>query len=85
MISTTFFPLIKFSSMHLIEPIIMGKYAQDYGSHLVRGAENRRDTWESTEDAYEMLRSRRTWQKWDDRILRIYVVSPTSASLLTEE
>ncbi|KAF8452385.1 Alpha/beta hydrolase family-domain-containing protein [Boletus edulis BED1] len=70
-LSTTFFPSIKFSSMHLIEPVMVGNH--DPPSHLVDGAENRRDIWKSVDDAYVALKSRSTWQNWDDRILKIYV------------
>ena len=61
MLSTTFFPQIKFSSIHLIEPTIMGSYGHDFGSHLIDGAGNRRDTWKSAKDAYEVLKGRHTW------------------------
>ncbi|KAG9313725.1 Alpha/beta hydrolase family-domain-containing protein [Chiua virens] len=73
MLSTTFFPLIKFSSMHLIEPVLLGSYAEGFGSHLIDSAANRRDVWESADDAYKVMKRRSTWQKWDDRTLRIYV------------
>ena len=67
--------------MHLIEPVIIGNYDQNFGSHLIDNAGNRRDTWESTEDAYQVLKSRPTWRKWDNRILRIYVVGPAQRPL----
>lgn len=49
---------------------------------LVGGAENRRDVWSSRENAWEVFRSRRSWQAWDERILKIYVVSELLVKLL---
>ncbi|KIJ59896.1 hypothetical protein HYDPIDRAFT_140079 [Hydnomerulius pinastri MD-312] len=71
-LSTTFFPLLKFSSMHLIVPMLVGKKWNDFGLHLEKSAEKRRDIWPSAEDAFQTMKSRPTWRKWDERVLRIY-------------
>jgi hypothetical protein len=42
---------------------------------LVAGATNRRDIWASPEDAYKSLKARPAWKVWDDRVLKIFVVS----------
>lgn len=56
----------------MIMPAEFGAAAKDM---LVNGAINRRDTWPSKEDAYNILKSRGSWKSWDDRVLKIYVVS----------
>ncbi|KAG9313726.1 Alpha/beta hydrolase family-domain-containing protein [Chiua virens] len=64
---------ITFASIHLVEPIVLGSYAGDFGSHLADGALKRRDTWDSTDEAHLTMKSRPTWRSWDDRVLRLYV------------
>ncbi|KAH7907247.1 Alpha/beta hydrolase fold-1 [Hygrophoropsis aurantiaca] len=74
MLSTTYQPPLTYSSIHLIETMIMG---QQYSSIPLQNAEkaamNRRDIWPSIEEAYQVMKSRPLWKNWDERILRIYV------------
>ncbi|KAJ3761025.1 Alpha/beta hydrolase fold-1 [Lentinula raphanica] len=65
----------QFVSMILVEPMTMEPVAAAKGParRLASGSESRRDIWSSKEDAYNMLKSRKTWQVWDDRVLRIFV------------
>ena len=42
---------------------------------LIGGAVSRRDIWPSREEAYSLLKARPSWKVWDDRVLKIFVVS----------
>jgi hypothetical protein len=42
---------------------------------LTEGSINRRDVWPSREEAYKLLKARQAWRIWDDRVLRLFVVS----------
>jgi len=54
----------------------MGKFYFDKLSQtLIDGAVNRRDIWPSSEEAYKVLKARPAWKAWDDRVLKIFVVS----------
>ncbi|THU77938.1 hypothetical protein K435DRAFT_786453 [Dendrothele bispora CBS 962.96] len=44
-------------------------------SFLAAASATRRDTWSSKEEAYRLMKSRKAWKVWDDRVLRIYVDS----------
>jgi hypothetical protein len=77
-------PIIPFSSLILIEPLLSPE-----GSHhlrrlreiLVKGAYERRDVWADREQAMAALKRRERTKKWDPRILNLFVVSPSTASL----
>ncbi|KAJ3885328.1 Alpha/beta hydrolase family-domain-containing protein [Lentinula edodes] len=68
--------LINISSLIFIEPMTMpptlGSF-QDLAEKLASGSRSRRDVWPSAEEAYKMFKTRRTWQSWDDRVLKIFV------------
>ncbi|KAH7925336.1 alpha/beta-hydrolase [Leucogyrophana mollusca] len=73
MLSTTFQPPLKYSSIQLIEPMLLGRQWNTFGNFLQQGALNRRDIWPSTEEAYRIMKGRPSWRAWDDRVLRVYV------------
>ncbi|KAJ3795334.1 Alpha/beta hydrolase fold-1 [Lentinula aff. detonsa] len=79
LLSLDFAPSLEnlFASIVLVEPMTMEPAAAAKGpaNKLASGSESRRDTWSSVEEAYRMLKARRTWQVWDDRVLRIFVAS----------
>lgn len=70
-------PVFPFSSLILIEPLF-----SPAGSHhlrrlreiLVKGAYERRDVWPDRQHAMLALKRRERTQKWDPRILNIFVV-----------
>ncbi|ESK96126.1 hypothetical protein Moror_7267 [Moniliophthora roreri MCA 2997] len=77
LLSMNYFPQIKFESLVLIEVMIM-KLNSTFGitvesNVLASGSVNRRDVWASQEDAYTSLKSRKSWQVWDDRVLKVFV------------
>lgn len=51
------------------------RYVDKLSDMLVSGAVNRRDIWPSREEAYKSLKARPAWKAWDDRVLKIFVVS----------
>ena len=55
----------------------------NWRDHLVGLSLAREDIWHSAEDAYEALRMQGLFRKWDDRILKIFVVSLAFAVLVT--
>ncbi|THU80153.1 hypothetical protein K435DRAFT_696294 [Dendrothele bispora CBS 962.96] len=72
LLSINFFPSITFSSIILVEPMLYGQH------HLHLSAPTTTppaDTWSSKEEAYRLMKSRKAWKVWDDRVLRIYVDS----------
>ncbi|KAH7912511.1 Alpha/beta hydrolase fold-1 [Hygrophoropsis aurantiaca] len=73
MLSTTYQPPLTYSSIHLIEPMIMGQQWSIFGNFLQKGAMNRRDIWPNIEEAYQIMKGRPSWKSWDERILRMYV------------
>ena len=75
-----FFPKVAFEAIVLVEIMTWNKEILPGGwtletNFLARGAASRRDIWASKEDAYKVFKSRAAWKVWDDRVLRIYVVS----------
>jgi hypothetical protein len=50
------------------------EYTGPAGNMLSSGAEKRRDTWPSKEEAYKIMKSRGVWSTWDDRVLRLFIV-----------
>ncbi|KAJ7136599.1 Alpha/beta hydrolase fold-1 [Mycena epipterygia] len=69
-------PVFPFSSLVLIEPLL-----SPAGSHhlshlrelLVKGAYERRDVWPNRDKAMAALKRRERTEKWDPRILKIFV------------
>lgn len=76
MLSTTYYPPIKYASCILVEPMVMAKRFTDGPSKfLVDSAVKRRDIWASSEEALKLFRSRPAYRTWDDRVLNAFVVS----------
>ena len=78
MLTTTYHPLLKISSLHLIEPFLLGVNIQNLFSPLSDMTNRRRDIWRSSKEAIQSLKVRPTMSTWDERILKIFVVSFTS-------
>lgn len=76
-LSTTFQPPIHYTSLQLIEPMLIPK-KDVFNDKLIEGALRRRDVWPSKQDAFETLRSRPAFKIWDELALRIFVVSSNS-------
>ena len=51
------------------------EFSAQVGLGLSGASEKRRDIWTSKQEAYTIMKSRETWKKWDDRVLKIYTVS----------
>ncbi|KAG7095543.1 hypothetical protein E1B28_006281 [Marasmius oreades] len=86
LLSTNFFPVIKFEAVILIETMTMMKkssapFISIETNVLASGSISRRDIWPSKEEAYQSLKSRAAWKVWDDRVLRTYTVRPSPLSL----
>ncbi|KAH7930373.1 hypothetical protein BV22DRAFT_1109402 [Leucogyrophana mollusca] len=69
-------PRFHFSSVILVEPMLSPQgpeavYPLRLG--LVKGAYERRDVWDTKEDAYRYLKSRRRTERWDPRVLELYI------------
>lgn len=69
-------PEFKPEFMILIETMVVrksiNKRTRDY---FISAAVNRRDIWSSREEAYKLFKARPFWKAWDERALRIYVVT----------
>ena len=78
MLTTTYYPSLKISSLHLIEPFLLGVDVQNLLSPLSDMTNRRRDIWRSSEEALQSLKVRPTMSTWDERIVKIFVVSFTS-------
>ncbi|KAF8551877.1 alpha/beta-hydrolase [Imleria badia] len=72
-LTPTYYPLLKVSSLHLIEPYLAGEKGLNWSSRFAKPSATREDTWPSAEAAYQALRTRRPFLDWDDRILKIHV------------
>lgn len=76
LLSLTFNPRPVFESLILVELMIMNQeQSRGPGRFLLGASSNRRDTWPSKEEAYVVMKSRKALQVWDDRVLRLFVVS----------
>ena len=81
MLAPTYHPLLKISSLHLFEPSVVGpEMLQEWGSDLPDLSDKRRDIWPSPEEAFQALKARPRSRAWDERILKIFVVSFASLS-----
>ncbi|KAF6744336.1 hypothetical protein DFP72DRAFT_826186 [Ephemerocybe angulata] len=69
-----YFPTLKFHSLICVELMCSSEaFGTTAKSFLINGAEKRRDTWSSREEAYNVMKTRGTWKEWDDRVLRNYI------------
>lgn len=74
MLTVGYYPQIKFHSVIFCELMCMSReYTAPAGNMLSSGAEKRRDTWPSKEEAYKTMKSRGVWSTWDDRVLRLFI------------
>ena len=74
---------IPYESMIIIEPPmndrqLRDEHLEDRTRHmalLAKAVGSQRTEFESREAAYEWMRKKSPWKIWDDRVLRIFVVS----------
>ncbi|KAF8128914.1 hypothetical protein EV363DRAFT_1297453 [Boletus edulis] len=50
LLMTTYYPLLKISSLHLFEPFLLSEKLQDWGPQFEKIADKRRDIWPNEED-----------------------------------
>ena len=82
MLSTTYQPPLRFSSLVLAEPMLLRAYrADETPLDLAAGSARRRDVWSSRADALRTLQARPTFGAWDPLILQIYVVSALATTV----
>ncbi|KAF8346356.1 Alpha/beta hydrolase fold-1 [Amanita rubescens] len=73
LLSHGYYPRLRFSALILCEPMMMAReFSAQGGLNLSDTSEKRRDIWASKQEAYTIMKSRETWKKWDDRVLKIY-------------
>ncbi|GAB4522876.1 MAG: alpha/beta hydrolase [Anaerolineae bacterium] len=76
----------RFKALILLDPTILPQrllwtmrliraVGSDYGNTLAQRTDKRRDTFESTQAAYENLKGKRLFADWDDEALRQYAES----------
>lgn len=75
MLATTFYPLLRIWSLHLIEPFLLGERVKSWGFDFIGMAEQQRDMWPSSEDAFQSLRVHPALRICDERILKLFAVS----------
>lgn len=71
-------PKITFSSLIIIEPMVSpvgGDKLAPLRKRLVTSARRRRDTWPSRAEALMVLKKREGTKKWDEGVLKLFVVS----------
>ncbi|KAH9941520.1 Alpha/beta hydrolase fold-1 [Amylocystis lapponica] len=77
MLAGTYAPTLKFSSILLVDPMLMPpppRYESGrLSKFLLEGAQKRRDIWPSRADALAGFQSRPAFKAWDPRVLKIYV------------
>ncbi|KAJ3554135.1 hypothetical protein NM688_g3260 [Phlebia brevispora] len=74
MLVDTYMPQITFSSLILVDPMLLRKpLPEERELDLETGAVKRRDIWPSREEALSALQSRPSFKIWDPRILKIFV------------
>ncbi|KAF8452387.1 Alpha/beta hydrolase family-domain-containing protein [Boletus edulis BED1] len=66
---TTYYPLLKISSLHLFEPTLAGESGQDHGYQIAEVVDKQTVVWNSSEDCLQQLGRR----AWDKRILKLFV------------
>ncbi|KAI6002048.1 Alpha/Beta hydrolase protein [Pisolithus albus] len=62
-----------FSSLIVVDPVVVNHGSHDFGPELVRGALVRRDTWPSREEALHLFKQRPFFASWHPDVLRLYV------------
>ncbi|KAI6015280.1 Alpha/Beta hydrolase protein [Pisolithus orientalis] len=62
-----------FSSLILVDPVVVNYGSYDFGSELIRGALIRRDTWSSREEALRLFKQRPFFASWHPDVLKSYV------------
>ncbi|KAN0094845.1 Alpha/beta hydrolase family domain containing protein [Tylopilus felleus] len=72
MLATTFYPLLRIWSLHLIEPFLLGERVKSWGFDFIGMAEQQRDMWPSSEDAFQSLRVHPALRICDERILKLF-------------
>ncbi|KAF8581812.1 hypothetical protein K439DRAFT_1352898 [Ramaria rubella] len=70
---TTFEQLILCEPMMAPSEIPSGDPMLNISNILISATEARRDTWPDREDAFEKLKTRKTFAVWDEEVLRIFV------------
>ena len=76
MLADTHLPKLTFSSLILVEPMLLRKpLAGEKDVDLESGAVKRRDVWDSYEDALKQLQARPSFKVWHPRALELLVVS----------
>ncbi|KAG1732029.1 Alpha/beta hydrolase fold-1 [Suillus paluster] len=68
-------PAIRFLSLILVEPMLSptADAVEPLRDMLIKNAYKRRDVWPSREFAYENLKSRKRCERWDPRVLDLYI------------
>lgn len=68
-------PAFEFSSVILVEPMLSttAEAVEPLRSILIKYAYERRDVWPSREFAYKNLKSRQRCERWDPRVLDLYI------------
>ncbi|KAF7358660.1 AB hydrolase-1 domain-containing protein [Mycena sanguinolenta] len=65
-------PVLEPEFLIMIE-IMSGATFPQLQNLLSAASTSRHDIWQSRAEAYRMLKARRLWRSWDDRVLRIFV------------
>lgn len=66
-----------FHGLVLVEPMLVPEWGEKLvGTFLAKGAQGRRDVWESKSSAREVLGARNGFKEWDPRVLDIFCVRP---------
>ncbi|KIY69948.1 alpha/beta-hydrolase [Cylindrobasidium torrendii FP15055 ss-10] len=73
LLTTTLQPRLRYESLILIEPMILNQEGLGGVTFLAKGAVNRRDIWASKEEAYTLMKARKPWKFFDDRVLKLYI------------
>lgn len=75
-LSLGYSPPLRLECLILCELMAMGqRFSAAAATRFVGGSIKRRDIWPSREEAYTSLKARPAWKVWDDRVLKIFVVS----------
>ncbi|KAJ7594117.1 Alpha/beta hydrolase fold-1 [Mycena floridula] len=72
-LALTYGPTLKYEALVLVELMSLSpKFGAKTSETLEKGGMARRDIWASKEEAYQLLKARRAFKVWDDRVLRIF-------------
>jgi len=73
MLSTTYVCPVTFSSIMLVEPMLLHPpWIVPESTALAEGARKRRDIWPSRDAAYDIMSARPSWRVWDPRVLKAF-------------